>query len=128
MTCWLTKRTASGLNNGKWNLNLIPMNKGSYFLVNLIQQVTIIFIAILQYKTCVAISGVIQCMPKEKNYELILHSLTNKWCCVNLFSFIVNGLLSDYFHLNLDFSSEKTITSDQHHDLKWCHFHQKPNF
>ena len=69
MKCWLTKRTASGLINGKWNLNLIPMNKGSYFLVNLIQQVTIIFIAIVQYKTCVAISGVIQGMSKEKNHD-----------------------------------------------------------
>ena len=64
----------------------------------------------VQYRACLAITGTIQGTSKENIYdELSLHSLTNRqWYNKLIFFYkIVNGLLPDYLHSYLDFSSEE---------------------
>ena len=66
----------------------------------------------VQYKECLAITGVIQGTSREKLYEeLGLHSLVERRRCNKRIFFykIVNGLLPDYPYSYLNFASQKNF-------------------
>ena len=78
----------------------------------------------VQYKACIAITGVIQGTSRERLYDEsgLMSSSKRRWYNKLIFIYkIVNGILPDYLHSSLDFFSQNkySLRSVSFGKLKW---------